>query len=46
LASIGLLIAGLLYPTLGGNLFFVAAGMFAVVLVLTPLWFPRGSARS
>ena len=43
LASIaGLLIGGFLYPALGGNLFFVAAGLFVVVLVLTPLWFPRG----
>jgi MFS family permease len=42
LASIiGLVLGGVLYPTLGGNLFFVAAGLFAGVLVLTPFWFPR-----
>lgn len=45
LASIaGLLLGGLLYPTLGGNLFFIAAGLFVVVLLLTPLWFPPGSS--
>jgi MFS transporter, DHA1 family, tetracycline resistance protein len=44
LASIaGLLLGGLLYPLLGGSLFFVAAALFAVVLVLTPVWFPRGA---
>ncbi len=37
----GLVTGGILYPVLGGSLFFVAAGLFAVVLVLTPLWFPR-----
>ena len=43
LASIaGLVVGGLLYPALGGGLFLVAAGFFAVVLALTPLWFgPR-----
>ena len=42
LASIvGLVLGGVLYPTLGGNLFLVAAGLFAGVLVLTPFWFPR-----
>ena len=41
LASIiGLLVGGFVYPTLGGNLFYVAAGMFALVALLTPLWFP------
>jgi DHA1 family tetracycline resistance protein-like MFS transporter len=45
LASIvGLVLGGVLYPTLGGNLFFVAAGLFAAVLVLTPFWFPRDQA--
>ncbi|MEQ8453018.1 MAG: MFS transporter [Sandaracinaceae bacterium] len=40
LASIlGLLGGAFLYPALGGALFLLAAGMFAVVLVLTPLWF-------
>ena len=44
LASIiGLLMGGFLYPALGGNLFFVAAGLFVIVLVLTPLWFPPGA---
>jgi predicted MFS family arabinose efflux permease len=44
LASIaGLVVGALLYPTLGGTLFLVAAGFFTLVLVLTPLWFrPRG----
>lgn len=41
----GLVTGGLLYPVLGGNLFFVAAGLFVVVLVLTPLWFPRRSGK-
>jgi len=41
LASIiGLLAGGLAYPALGGRLFFVAAGLFVLVLVLSPLWFP------
>ena len=41
LASIaGLLVGGFVYPTLGGDLFFVTAILFAIVLVLTPLWFP------
>jgi DHA1 family tetracycline resistance protein-like MFS transporter len=45
LASIvWLVLGGVLYPTLGGNLFFVAAGLFAAVLVLTPFWFPRDQA--
>ena len=45
LASIvGLVLGGVLYPTLGGNLFFVAAGLFAGVLVLTPFWFPSDHA--
>ncbi len=47
LASIaGLLIGGLLYPALGGSLFFVAAGLFVVVLVLTPLWFANSAAHT
>jgi len=42
LASIGgLVLGGALYPALGGTLFFVAAGLFGVVLVLTPVWFGR-----
>ena len=42
LASIaGLVGGGFLYPSLGGNLFFVAAALFFIVLILTPLWFPR-----
>ena len=46
LASIiGLVLGGVLYPTLGGNLFFLAAGLFAGVLVLTPFWFPSDHAR-
>lgn len=45
LASIfGLILGGLLYPTLGGNLFFLAAGLFAVVLISTPMWFTRANA--
>ncbi len=40
LASIaGLVIGGLLYPALGGYLFVVAAGIFALTLALTPVWF-------
>lgn len=40
LASIaGLVTGGLLYPVLGGTLFFLAAGLFGVVLVATPVWF-------
>jgi len=47
LASIsGLVLGGILYPSLGGNLFFVAAGFFIVVLALTPLCFPRVRART
>lgn len=42
LASIlGLLAGGLLYPTLGGNLFTLAAALFATVMLATPIWFPR-----
>lgn len=45
LASIcGLLLGGLLYPSLGGNLFYVCAVVFGVVVVLTPVWF-RPSKR-
>ncbi len=44
LASIiGLLIGGFVYPTLGGGLFYVAASLFALVLILTPLWFRQQS---
>lgn len=40
LASIvGLIGGGLFYPALGGTLFLVAAGLFGVVLVATPVWF-------
>jgi MFS transporter, DHA1 family, tetracycline resistance protein len=47
LASIiGLLTGGFLYPVFGGDLFFVAAGLFVIVLVLTPLWFPRSEAAA
>jgi MFS family permease len=43
LASIaGLLLGGFLYPVVAGDLFFVTAGLFAVVAALTPLWFGRG----
>jgi MFS family permease len=39
-ASIGgLVVGGLLYPAFGGKLFFVGAGLFVVVMLLTPLWF-------
>ena len=42
LASIaGLLVGGFVYPFLGGNLFFIGAALFVVVLVLTPLWFQK-----
>lgn len=42
LASIvGLVAGGLLYPPLQGALFLAAALLFVVVLVLTPLWFPK-----
>ncbi len=42
LASIsGLVAGGVLYPVLQGGLFYVAAALFAVVLALTPVWFPR-----
>lgn len=33
----GLVAGGGLYPSLGGDLFFAAAGLFAVVMVLTPI---------
>ena len=47
LASIaGLLIGAFLYPQLEQNLFFVAAALFAVVLVLTPVWFPRAAEQT
>ena len=42
LASIaGLIVGGALYPALQGGLFLGAAGLFALVLLLTPAWFPR-----
>ena len=43
-AIVGLVLGGVLYPTLGGSLFLVAAGLFTGVLVLTPFWFPRDDA--
>ena len=47
LASImGLIMGGFLYPVVTGNLFLVAAGLFAVVLVFTTLWFPSVAASS
>lgn len=43
LASIvGLVLGGLLYPIFHSGVFYVAAALFGVVLVLTPLWFPSG----
>ena len=47
LASIsGLVVGGVLYPALQSGLFHVAAALFAVVLVLTPVWFPRAQPAS
>ena len=47
LASIsGLVVGGVLYPFLQGGLFYVAAALFAVVLVLTPVWFPHAKPVS
>ncbi len=47
LASIsGLVVGGVLYPALQSGLFYVAAALFAVVLVLTPVWFPRAQSAS
>ena len=47
LASIsGLVIGGVLYPVLQSGLFYVAAALFAAVLVLTPVWFPRPQPAS
>jgi DHA1 family tetracycline resistance protein-like MFS transporter len=47
LASImGLVLGGLLYPALGGSLFLVAAGLFGLLLLLTPVWFGRRGART
>ena len=34
------------YPVLQSGLFYVAAALFAVVLVLTPVWFPRAQPAS
>ncbi len=39
----GLVVGGVLYPAMQGGLFYVAAALFAVVLVLTPIWFPSGN---
>ena len=42
LASIvGLIAGGFLYQALGGHLFLAGAGLFGLVLLLTPLWFAR-----
>ena len=41
---IGLVMGGFLYPVVTGNLFLIAAGLFAIVLVLTPLWFASAAA--
>ena len=47
LASIsGLVVGGVLYPVLQSGLFYVAAALFAVVLALTPVWFPRAQPAS
>ncbi len=47
LASIsGLVVGGVLYPALQSGLFYVAAALFAVVLVLTPVWFPPAQPAS
>ena len=47
LASIsGLVAGGVLYPVLQSGLFYVAAALFAVVLALTPVWFPRAQPAS
>lgn len=47
LASIsGLVVGGVLYPALQSGLFYVAAALFALVLVLTPVWFPRAQPAS
>ena len=47
LASIsGLIVGGALYPALQSGLFYVAGALFTVVLVLTPVWFPRAEAPS
>ena len=42
----GLVVGGVLYPTLGSGLFYVAAALFAVVLILTPVWFPSAQRES
>ena len=47
LASIsGLVVGGMLYPALQSGLFYVAAALFSVVLVMTPIWFPRTQPAS
>ncbi len=47
LASIsGLIVGGMLYPALQSGLFYLAAGLFAVMLALTPVWFPRAQRMS
>lgn len=44
LASIaGLVLGSMLYAPLGGSLFLMAAVLFGLVLILTPVWFGRGS---
>ena len=47
LASIsGLIVGSILYPALQSGLFYLAAGLFAVMLALTPVWFPRAQRMS
>lgn len=47
LASIiGLIAGGALYPVIGGGLFFVAAALFGLVLVASPVFFPREDDKS
>ena len=36
---VGLLLGGFIYPALGATTFLLAAGLFVIVLLLTPLWF-------
>ena len=42
---VGLLVAGMLYPLLGGIVFFAAAAVFVVVALLTSLWFSTRVAQ-
>ena len=47
LASVcGLIGGGVLYTSMQGQLFYVAAGLFAAVLLLTPVWFPKAQRAS